>query len=396
MLYNWQQDDWHEHSRRRQAKGSAGANRPKGDWPEFRYLHSEFNDLLNTYYEKIGHVGGLIRGLDEKVRGQALVDLMVSEAIKTSEIEGELLNRTDVMSSIRSNLGLQIKPVKIEDERAKGIADLTTNVHLNFERPLTKTNLLAWHKMLLIANIRKLKVGSYRTHSEPMQVISQVRGKLKVHFEAPDSKVVPKEMNRFLKWFNQEPSSYNTGLKNPIIRSAIAHLYFESIHPFEDGNGRLGRALSLKALSQSLGRPVLLSLSETIEANKKGYYRALQRAQRSNEITAWLYYFCQTILEAQTRFEDQIMFTLKKTKYFDHFKDDFSDRHLKVIRRMFEAGPSGFKGGMTAKKYIALTKTSKATATRDLSFLLKLGALIQAGGGRNVHYNLNLEPPLII
>jgi Fic family protein len=176
------------------------------------------------------------------------------------------------------------------------------------------------------------------------------------------------------------------------VRSAIAHLYFESIHPFEDGNGLIGRALAEKALSQGIGRPVLLSLSRTIERNKNAYYDALSQAQRSNEITSWITYFVRTVLAAQTEAEEQIEFTLQKVKFFDRFKDKLTERQLKVIRRMLDEGPKGFQGGMNASKYGSLTKVSKATATRDLQALLDMGVFIYLGdgGGRSTKYQVNL------
>ena len=197
-------------------------------------------------------------------------------------------------------------------------------------------------------------------------------------------------MKRFIGWFNETGPGGRNELKKPVVRSAIAHLYFESIHPFEDGNGRIGRAISEKALSQGLGRPVLLSLSRTIEANRKQYYTALQRGQRSNEISSWITWFVNTALQAQIQTEEQIDFILKKTRFFDRFRNLLNERQLKMLRRMLDEGPKGFEGGMSAKKYMALTGASKATATRDLHSLAEQGVLAPSGGGRSVRYELNL------
>jgi len=175
------------------------------------------------------------------------------------------------------------------------------------------------------------------------------------------------------------------------VRSAIAHVYFETIHPFEDGNGRIGRALSEKAIYQGIGSPIPISLSKVIEADKSSYYQALQVAQRSNEITAWLIYFIDTILKAQDASEKEILFTLKKTKFFDRTKEQINTRQEKVLRRMLAAGPDGFQGGMNAKKYRSIAKTSKATATRDLQALVLLGIFIPIGGGRSTRYELVVE-----
>jgi Fic family protein len=170
----------------------------------------------------------------------------------------------------------------------------------------------------------------------------------------------------------------------------VAHLYFESIHPFEDGNGRIGRAIAEKALSQSLGRPVMLSLSKIIEGNKSAYYNALKEAQKSLEITGWINYFASVVLEAQRDAKAMVEFTLKKAQFFDRYKYQLNERQLKAINKMMQKGTEGFEGGMTAGKYISITKTSKATATRDLQQLHTIGVLIQEGAGRSVSYQLNL------
>lgn len=174
------------------------------------------------------------------------------------------------------------------------------------------------------------------------------------------------------------------------MRSAIAHIYFETIHPFEDGNGRIERAIAEKALYQTVGRPVLLSLSQTIEADKKSYYSALEQAQKSNDLTPWITYFVSITLDAQEKAKKLIEFILKKANFFDRYKPLLNDRQLKVVKKMLEAGPEGFEGGISAKKYPSITNTSKATATRDLQDLLKSEVLQSTGGGRSTHYYLNL------
>ena len=245
---------------------------------------------------------------------------------------------------------------------------------------------------MLLRQSRVLTVGAWRIHEDPMQVISGAMGKEKVHYEAPPSSQVPEEMKRFIDWFNQTAPGGQSEIKSAPVRSAIAHLYFETIHPFEDGNGRIGRAIAEKALSQTIGRPVVLSLSKTIEARKQEYYASLEKAQRSNEITPWIEYFIKTALEAQTDAETEIGFTLKKTRFFDRFKEQLNDRQLSVVRRMLQEGSGGFQGGMNARKYMSITKTSKATATRDMHQLLELGAFILLGNsaGRSTAYALKI------
>lgn len=361
------------------------------DWPNFSYNLKGVEDELFVFSEKTGHVTGVLKSLPEDIQLEAIIDMMVTEAVKTSEIEGEYLSRKDVISSIRKNLGLVTSPEYIKDKKAAGIGELMIDVRNTFQEALTQEKLFAWHKTLLPAS-EGIAVGVWRTHEDPMQVVSGAIGKQKVHYEAPPSVRVPKEMEQFIAWFNETVPGGSKEIKKAPVRSAIAHLYFETIHQFEDGNGRIGRAIAEKALSQGIGRPVLLSLSRTIEANKKAYYNALQEAQTSNEITQWIHYFVKTTLDAQTEAEAQIDFTLKKVKLFDRFKDRLNNRQLAVIKRMLEEGPKGFEGGMNAGKYVSISKASKATATRDLQELLEIGAfvLLGEGGGRSIKYKVNL------
>jgi Fic family protein len=276
------------------------------------------------------------------------------------------------MSSIKNNLGLNKKQEKVADKKAKGIGDLMIDVRNTYKEKLTKEKTLEWHRMLLPGS-KDIKVGEWRDHEEPMQIISGAMGKQKIHFEAPASRLVKKEMERFITWFNETAPGGSKEIKKSPIRSAIAHLFFESIHPFEDGNGRIGRAIAEKALSQGVGRPILLSLSRTIESKKNNYYDALEKAQKSNEITDWINYFVRTILEAQIEAEDQIDFTLKKAKYFDRFKNELNERQLKVIKRMMDEGPEGFKGGMNASKYVSIAKNIKSHCNKRPSSSFRIG-----------------------
>ncbi len=367
--YNWQQEDW----------------------PHFTFSLVTVEDSLLLIAEKLGRVSGILDGLPAETQQNVVIDCLLSEAIKTSEIEGEYPNRKDVLSSIRKNLGLQDSCVHLKDKSAAGLGELMTDVRSTYSKPLTEEKLFAWHKMLLREN-KKLVAGQWRTHKEPMQVISGTIGKENVHYEAPPSSKVSKEMKQFIQWFNDTAPGGKKELKKAPVRAAIAHLYFETIHPFEDGNGRIGRAIAEKALAQTLGRPVVLSLSKTMQANKNNYYASLEKAQRSNEITPWIEYFVQTVLTAQSEVEIQIEFTLKKTQFFDRFHEQLNDRQMVVVRRMLEEGTKGFEGGMNAKKYMGLTGTSKATATRDLQHLLEIGAFVLAGnaGGRSTSYQVNV------
>ncbi|MCJ8167446.1 Fic family protein [Pontibacter sp. E15-1] len=367
MTYNWQQPDW----------------------TDFRYDLSEVEDMLFSFAEQTGHVSGMLKAIPEDIQLEAVIDIMVAEAIKTSEIEGEYLSRQDVVSSIRNNLGLNQTPEATEDKMAQGAGELMTDARKTYAEAITEEKLFQWHKMLLKEN-KRINVGMWRSHEDPIQVISGALGKGKVHFEAPPSSRVSEEMNRFIQWFNDTAPGGNNEIKKGPVRSAISHLYFETLHAFEDGNGRIGRAIAEKALSQTLGRPVLLSLSKTIETDKKSYYSALEQAQRSNDITPWIKYFVGIVLKSQEQAISLVDFILMKSKFFDRFKNSLNERQIKVIRRMLDAGPDGFEGGMNAKKYTSITKASKATATRDLHHLMELRVLIQEGGGRSTRYLLHM------
>ena len=366
-------------------------NWQQNDWPHFTYSLSGLEDKLFTFAEKVGRISGILESLPEDIQQETLINLMLEEAVKTSEIEGEFVSRQDVLSSIRKNLGLHISPAVIKDPKAEGVGELMIDVRKSFKQPLTRQMLFRWHRVLF-GDSDKNMVGKWRTHEEPMQVISGTMGKERVHFEAPPSSQVPLEMDQFIDWFNKTDPDGKRQLQNGPIRSGLAHLYFESIHPFEDGNGRIGRAIAEKALSQSIGRPALLSLSETIESNKKAYYNALKAGQRSNEVTEWIHYFIDTLLQSQEKAERQIEFTLRKVKFFDRFKDQLSERQKKVINRMLDEGPDGFEGGMNARKYVGITRVSKATATRDIQQLVEMEAFVRYGkaGGRSTSYRVNL------
>lgn len=351
-------------------------------WPEFKYNHSILEDALMRFMIKSGELKGIISALPEDIGTETIIQIMVAEAIKTSEIEGEIYNRADVMSSMRKNLGLAVSN-ETKDKNTIGLSKLLIDVRKSFQEPLTEKKLLDWHKLLL-GTSKRINAGQWRTGSTPMQVISGSVAKPTVHFEAPPSNEVPMEMKRFIAWYNQD------NIKSPIIKAAIAHLYFESIHPFEDGNGRIGRAISEKAISQGLNSPILFSISKSIEKRRAEYYKALQDAQRKLDINQWLEWFSSIMLEAQENAEQTIQFTVKKVKFFDQHDQNLNERQRKVINRILEEGVEGFKGGMNVKKYLSITNSSKATATRDLQNLVEMNIFTMHGGSRSIRYEIQL------
>ena len=370
------------------------------DWPNFTYDESGFRDVLYQYALEAGRLSCGVGQLQEDLQYEATIDLMVSEAVKTSMIEGENLNRDDVRSSIKNYLGLSEPYTRISDPRVEGVAALMIDVRKGFSEELTKEKLFQWHEMVLPHQDDRLfkvelNVGKFRDAEEPMQIVSGPIGYQKVHYEAPPSHQVDAEMDQFLSWYN-ETNPVNADAQRIIpgpVRSAIAHLWFESIHPFDDGNGRVGRAIAEQALAQDLGRPPLLSLSTAIESNKNVYYDGLHEASKANmDITPWVEMFCRTILKAQKNAVAAIDFILSKSKFWaEHGEDKFNVRQLKAVKKIFAAGEQGWEYGISAKKYGALTGCSKATATRDLADLLKKGCITSLpGGGRNARYALNL------
>ena len=235
--------------------------------------------------------------LDDEDKRQLTIELISNEALKTSAIEGEYLDRDSLQSSIRRQFGLTTDNRKISAAE-QGIAEVMVDLYRHFEAPLFHAILFEWHKMLTNGRRDLNDIGQYRTHNDPMQIVSGALYAPKVHFEAPPSSQMMAEMERFIAWFNDTAPTGKTPLP-ALLRAGIAHLYFVSIHPFEDGNGRIGRAIAEKALAQCLGQPTLIAIAYTIERNKKAYYTALEQANRRNEITPWLTYFADLVLNAQ-------------------------------------------------------------------------------------------------
>jgi len=360
-------------------------------WPNFEFTPGIIEDVQLKFLLKSGKSSGQYSGISLEKRNQLLVGILLSEAIKTSEIEGEFVSRIDVMSTLKKNLGIhEEQPRLVKDHRAKGIAKLMVAVRQTWEEPLSEAMLFAWHEMLMEGN-RYIQAGKWRTGTEPMQVVSGAMGKEVVHFEAPPSTRVPGEMKLFVDWFNQTAPGGAQAIRNPILRSALVHLYFESIHPFEDGNGRIGRALAEKVLHQGSDQPILISLSQVIEAKRQLYYDQLKQAQRSLQVDEWLLYFADVVMKAQEKVGELIEFSLQKIRLFDAFSKVLNERELKALTRMLGEGPDGFDGGMNAKKYMSLTGASKATATRDLQHLRDLGIFVSEGGGRSVRYQVKLS-----
>ena len=340
------------------------------------------SSAASDVYKRQGIIIGAFRHLNDSDKDLLTIDLISTEALKTSEIEGEYLNRDSLQSSIRRQFGLQTDGRRVPPSE-QGIAEMVVNLYQTFETPLSHETLYGWHRMLSNGRNDLNATGAYRRHPDAMQVVSGSIHAPKVHFEAPPSAQVLPEMDAFLNWFNRSQDL------PALTRCGIAHLYFVSIHPFEDGNGRIGRTIAEKAIAQNIGQPSLTALATQIEKGRKGYYDALEAANKRNEITDWLLYFSGVVLDAQKTTEKHIQFLIDKTKLYDRLRDQLNERQRKVIERMFREGPDGFTGGLSADNYVSITQTSSATDTRDLRELVELGALNKTGQLKGTRYWLN-------
>lgn len=358
------------------------------DFPNFQFKMDDLISQIQEFATELGEVNGLFINVSEENKKEIVLQVIVSEALKTSEIEGEYFSREDVMSSLQKQLGISDFQVLSKDKKAQAISELMLQVRADYQNPLTLNMLKKWHQTLMKFD-KTVNEGAWRSSTEPMQIISGRAGKIEVHFEAPPSKDLQQLLTDFENWYQNFPYHEIGQVGRAMLRAALAHLYFETLHPFEDGNGRIGRALSEKALAETLEKPILISLSKKIEENKAIYYDTLKQTQRKQNVAEWLQYFFTVLIEAQKEVKETVLFVVEKALFFDRFKIQLNERQLKVLQKMTEKEKTGFQGGMTAKKYMSITKTSKATATRDLQLLLEMGAFIRDGEGRGVKYQLN-------
>ena len=359
------------------------------DWPGFTHRSGALDPLEQRFLLQSGEFVGVFRHIGADDRDRLKIELIRDEALKTSEIEGELLNRDSVQSSLLQQFGLGKGSTRIADAE-RGIAEMMVDLHESFALALSDETMFRWHAMLMGGGRRTGDIGTYRKHGDPMQVVSGPLHKRKIHFEAPPARHVPKEMRRFIRWFNDTAPSGDHP-SPPLIRAGIAHLYFESIHPFDDGNGRIGRAIAEKALAQGLDRPSLIALAYAIERKRTAYYAALERSNKANEITDWLIYFANTILDAQAITMKRVDFYMAKARFYERMRGQMNERQEKVIARMFREGIDGFKGGLSAENYITISKASRATTTRDLQDLVAKGALARTGELKHTRYRLRLS-----
>ncbi|MDE0155735.1 MAG: DUF4172 domain-containing protein [Gammaproteobacteria bacterium] len=364
------------------------------NWPRFAHDAMISGDLTaNDFRLRSQQLHGNIEAMSAHDQLDTLADLMLSEVLNTNMIEGEKLDRDSVRASLLALLGGgSVGSVAGQDDKSSTAAEFIVDVRNHWNSPLDASLLGRWQSMIIAdqpGNI--IRRGAFRRDTAPMQIVSGGPGRYRVHYEAPPATRVDEEMARFLDWYNTtRPDADNSDASAGLLRAGIAHVWFEMIHPFDDGNGRVGRAIVDHAISQTLGYPALTCFSAAVLQSRKRYYRELEWIGRGNSnLDSWLRFFSETVRQALMITRQQVEFVLKKTRFFDAFGARLNERQSKMAARVFAEGIKGFEGGITTRKYQAVTKCSRATAFRDLNDMLKAGILVaRPGAGRNVSYDL--------
>ena len=358
------------------------------DWPNFSWDAAKLAAAERLFAENAGIAIGTTRHLDNASREALTIELMSDDACDSSAIEGEMLDRDSVQSSIRRQLGLGAG--RRASPAEAGIAEMMVSLYQTLASPLDHATLFAWHRMVMNGRRDLADIGRYRRHDDPMQIVSGPSHRQRVHFEAPPSARIPDEMDRFLAWFSETMPGGPAPLP-AVTRAGLSHVWFESLHPFEDGNGRIGRAIVEKALAQGLATPTLTAVAGTLLKRRKAYYQALEAASRDLEVTDWLLWFADIVAEAQQRSLDWTTFILQKARLLARLRGRLNARQEKALLRLFEAGPEGFAGGLSAKNYRSITGAPSATATRDLADMVALGVLRRSGELKATRYFLRLD-----
>lgn len=360
------------------------------NWPHFGHDPSALQTLENRFIIESAKLFGASDIVTNEQYQKFTIDLMSEEALKSSQIEGELLNRDSVASSLLKQFGFPLNDrVTQANDKERGVAAVMLDNYRSYSEPLTHERLFEWHPCIVTRSLLVRDIGIYRTSPEPMRIVSGFEEREKVHYEAPPANRIPTEMDAYIEWFNDTAPNGSNPLP-ALTRAGIAHIYFEAIHPFDDGNGRIGRALSEKALAQSIGKPGLFALSHLIEKNRSEYYRQLKINPRSLSIDSWLSYFAAVALDATAYSQKLVRFTVEKTRLFDRVRAQINARQKKALLRMFDKGMDGFEGGLSAKNYMSMTGAPIATTTRDLQSLVERGALVKTGRLKGTRYWLNL------
>jgi len=358
------------------------------DYPNFQYDKNRFEHVLFEikYYQ--GLLDGVYKTINNDELSFARLEILTTEILETSAIEGEILNRNSVRSSISKKLGIDINIKDSSNEQSDGLVDILLDATVYFDKEFTLERLFGWHNALFPTgynSILKINIAKFRG-DEDMQIISGVIGKEKIHYIAPPRKNLEKEMNVFLKWLNDDSDL-------SIIKAGIAHLWFVIIHPMDDGNGRITRALTDMLLSREAKQTYkMYSISSAINDDKKGYYDVLEKVSSCDlDITPWLEWFLNTLLKSLKNAKENIDIVLKKTIFWDtHKQTILNERQIKVLNKLLDIGVDNFQGGINTRKYAAIAKVSKPTASRELKDLVDKKCIIQNKGtaGRNVSYSV--------
>jgi Fic family protein len=355
------------------------------EWPSLTWNEQGLSRLLTAVSREQGRLLGRMEALGFDLRDEAHLHSLTEDVVTSAEIEGQELARNQVRSSIARQLGIDPGGLVPADREVEGVVEMMLDATGNYDKPLTEERLIAWHAALFPtgrSGMRKIVVGSWRDdHDGPMQVISGAVGHEKVHYEAPPAARVPKEMAVFLNWFEQP------GDIDPLLKAGLAHLWFVTIHPFDDGNGRIARAIADMALSRSeSSRRRFYSMSAQIRRERDDYYAALERMQRgATDVSRWQSWFLECLLRAIEGAQNTLGFVLRKASFWERFaKEPLNERQIQMLNRLLE----GIEGKLTTSKWAKLARCSQDTAYRDILDLVKRGALKKdPAGGRSTSYS---------
>lgn len=359
------------------------------NWPELIWHQSDLLPLLEGIRLKQGQLIGKMEALGFSIKTEALLQTLTEDVLKTSEIEGEKLDRNQIRSSIARRLKLDIGGLVESNRHVDGVVEMLLDATQKFDQLLTEDRIFGWHAALFPtgrSGISKITVGDWRTDSQgPMQVISGAVGKEKIHFQAPQAKKLKAEMKAFLKWFNA------TVVEDSLIRAGLAHFWFITLHPFDDGNGRIARAVADMCLARSeKSSRRFYSMSSQINLEGKVYYNVLEKSQKGSlDITPWLLWFLSCLDRAIENAEVTLASVLQKSKFWDRHRNvELNERQKKVLNRLID----GFEGKLTSSKWATITKCSQDTASRDIQDLINKKIIVKdPGGGRSTSYSLALK-----
>lgn len=359
------------------------------DWPQFRWNKDYVNVRLSSVRYAQGRLAGKLGAMGFHISSNAMLNAMADDVIASSEIEGVVLNREEVRSSVARHLGLETAGLPVANHYIEGIVEVMMDAVRNAVEPLTAERLFGWHAALFPtgrSGAWKIVVADWRQSTEAIQVVSGPMGKERVHFQAPDSKDVPRLMDDFLRWVNDDQQL------DPVIKAAIAHLWFVTIHPFEDGNGRLTRTITDMLMTRADQMPHrFYSVSAEILQRRNQYYDVLESTQNGNmDITDWLMWFLDTVERAIENADGKVSAIMDKTRFWDANEQmEMNDRQRKLVNRLLD----GFEGKLTTSKWAKIAKCSPDTALRDIQDLIQKGVLRKNdAGGRSTSYELITEP----